>query len=145
MKKLVAALLVAMSAVCVSFAQCPARERCPDCKGSKTHVKVEVCSQCAGRGYLCNAFGDYTAKCPSCSKNMIANTMTWRGRVRTVGSGKTKTTVKCETCKGEGWIQKAVVKTLNVTKAQWAKINALLEINGEVELSKSGLRIVVRD
>ena len=145
MKKIVAALLVAVSAVYVSLAQDQARERCPDCKGSKMHVKVEVCTQCAGRGYLCNAFGDYTAKCPSCSKNMIANTMTWRGRVRTVGSGKTKTTVKCETCKGEGWIQKTVVKTLNVTKAQWAKINALLEINGEVELSKSGLRIVIRD
>ena len=85
------------------------------------------------------------SKCPTCSKNTMSNTMTIGGRVRTVGTGKVKVQHKCEYCKGVGWVESAssAVRTLVFTKTQWKKINDLIEINGEVELRKSGVKIVV--
>ena len=144
MKKLIAAVALAMCFIL--NAQVPAKVRCSECKGKKTFQVEEVCMQCGGRGFLCNVFGDYTAKCPTCSKNMIANTMTWRGRVRTIGSGKVKKTVNCHVCKGEGWIEnESDVKILKMSKSQWKKVNMIIDINGEVELKKSKIKIVIED
>lgn len=126
------------------YANAP-RERCPECKGRKFFTAEAVCTQCEGRGYLATAMGYYMAKCPTCSKNTMSNTTTIGGRVRTVGIGKVKVQHKCEHCKGAGYVEKIgdAVKTLVFTKAQWKKINDIIEISGEVELRKSRVKIVV--
>ncbi len=135
--------------VCIAMALCAdaPRERCPECKGAKFFTEEVTCTQCEGRGYLINTYGYYAAKCPSCSKNTMSNTTTVGGKVRTVGTGKVKVQHKCEHCKGAGWVEKAsdssAARTLVFTKAQWKKINDLIEINGEVELKKSRVKIVV--
>ena len=129
--------------------------KCPDCNGTG---KVDVeCRVCEGKGYIKGSTTRQWKKgggetvtpvaCKACLKGMARPGM--------MGSGKVKEA--CPTCKGSGQVkniggssQQASngnqgLKEIKMTKNQWKKVIQAIDLNGSVEMTKSGIKIVVVD
>jgi len=145
MKKLFIAASV-LSALFV-MGQEPATVQCKDCYGTGTKTYKSECPACHGAGYRADIYGRII-KCPRCSEFTFKRVTIGR-RSYSVGTGVIKEQAKCDCCEGTGRVPNPKapappVKTIELTQDQWKKIIAIVEINGEVELSRSKIKLVVK-